>query len=112
MVSVKDQGYLVCSPDEIALLKKHHLSDWAMGLDGLIMMGEGGEELIMASVEIKTRVASSFVASSAALLSPDLILCDVGYETFKWYVQIEHRSQVFHCLTVLRLSLAFYFCMA
>lgn len=112
MGSFKDQGYLVCSPEEIALLKKHHFSDWAMGLDGLIIVGEGREELIMASAEIKTIIASSFVASYAALLSPDLIFCDVCDEMFNKYVPIEHRGQLFHHLTVSCLSLAFYVCMA
>lgn len=66
----------------------------------------------MASVKIKARVASSSIASSAAILSLDLILYEVGDEKFKMYVPIEHSGQVIQHLIVLLFTLAFYVCVA
>lgn len=62
----------------------------------------GAEELVkeeyvlVAALEIKTRVAPARLGKDVTLANPDMIKHSVGDHTLVQYVQTEHRGQVLH----------------
>jgi len=110
MVASKQDGYLACSPDGIALLNKSSFPDWNVDVEGAVETGE--DSYVLATVEIKTRVAATSLGESSALSTSELILCDVGDDKFRKYIPREHMGQLMHQLVVLGFGLALYVCAA
>jgi hypothetical protein len=65
--------------------------------DGIAVVTFNGRELIVASVEVKTRVATERVTEAqqiAVKYQDKLITCDIGDDTWKYCVEKEHSMQV------------------
>lgn len=86
MLALKDEQWIACSPDAIALLNPADLSS-AFGLID-------GDELIIASVEIKTSIASSSLDVTHRHASLDVIYCRIGDHEFVRRIPLKHCGQL------------------
>ena len=65
-------------------------------------------DVLLAAVEIKTKVAPSSLGRAVSLMSADVLFCDIGDEMFQKYVPREHMAQVIHQIFVLGFRIAVY----
>ena len=101
MVSRKEESWLACSADGIAIIDHKEL-----GLEGFTESKALGG--IIASVEIKTSVASSSLDRVIAIATADAIICEFGDATSRQYIPEIHMGQVIQQMLVLRVRLAVY----
>ena len=101
MVARKEESWLACTADGIAVI-----DHTVLGPDGLTERNELGG--ILASVEIKTSVASSSLDRAIGTATADSITCEFGDATFRQYIPETHMGQVIQQLPVLRVYLAVY----
>ena len=106
MFAMKMARYLACSPDGLALLHRDALGDLAPEPNAAD--DDFTNHLVVASVEIKTRVAPSSLAQVLPLARADIVQCEVGDENFTKYVPKEHMAQVLQQLLVLGIRYAVY----
>ena len=106
MVAMKEARYLACSSDGIAPLKPEAFNEWEMGGEEVYITTSS--DVVLAAVEIKTKVATSSPGRAVSMTSADVLSCDVGNETFQKYAPREHMAQVMHQLVVLRFRFAVY----
>lgn len=106
MVCHNEYKHLACPPDGVTLLKK--------GLSlRLLVFNDGGlrvndEPMWLATVEVKTTVASSTLGGALELVTTEIVYCDMGDQTSHEYIGPEHISQALHQAAILRPSYAIY----
>ena len=100
MIGKKNETWLACSPDSIALIDTCVLD--------LSNENITGGELSIASVEIKTSVAQSSLSRALNLATADVVTCCVGDAKFRRYVPDQHVGQVIHQMVVLSVNFVIY----
>lgn len=100
MLGKKNETWLACSPDGIAIID---LSLLGMARDGVL---DG--QLAIASVEIKTSTAQSTLDRALSRATAEVVKCSVGDAKFKQYIPTEHIGQVLHQLVVLSVNYLIY----
>lgn len=100
MLSKKNETWLACSPDCVALID---LSVLGMARDDV----QGGQ-LAIASVEIKTSITQSSLDRALSHATAEVVRCSVGDATFRQYVPIEHMGQALHQMVVLSVNYLIY----
>jgi hypothetical protein len=93
-------------------LLESKLHPWMVAsINGVAVFTLNGNDIIVVSVEIKTRVAMERVDKAQQIATNyqhKLIACDIGDETWKECVEKEHSMQVLLQLWVMKLQTAFY----
>jgi hypothetical protein len=96
---------------EVGLLENKTYPWMTASSDGVAVVGFQDDENIVASIEIKTRVASERIKHMepvAAKYQHMLIVCEIGDDTWNECVEAEHSTQVLLQPWVIRLQTAFY----
>jgi hypothetical protein len=118
VIGTKNEGAVLNSFSKLSYMKgvfecgllecKDYL--W-MAPDGIAAVMLNGSDLIVASIEIKTRVATEKIAEAQEIADKyqnKLIQCDIGDDTWTECVEKEHSLQVLLQLWVTHLQTAFY----
>jgi hypothetical protein len=96
---------------ECGLLENKQHPWMAASPDGAAVVKFNDDQLIVASVEVKTRVAVERAEEAKKIASKyqyKLITCDIGDDTWNECVEREHSTQVILQLWVMKLQTAFY----
>ena len=80
--------------------------DWQLG--GEEVHNTAFCDVVLAAVEIKTKIAASSLGRAVAFTSVDVLLSEVGDETVREYVPREHMAQVIRQRVVLGFKSALY----
>lgn len=106
MVATLSDPYLACSPDGIVLIRGDNTDSAFLAGNGDLSYGD--ETLWIASLEIKTKVASTTLGGTIHLSSSDVIFCDLGDNICHQYIPPDHLSEIVVQVTVLNLTFALY----
>lgn len=106
LLTRKDAPYLACSLDGVALLNTSTISiiptsaspGAAGSKSNLATTAESTdrEGLVLAAVEMNTRVAPSTLGCSVSLSGAEPVECEFGDQAFREYVPRVHTAQIVH----------------
>ena len=102
MLAKSNASWLACSPDGIALI------DTKDSISTGSATNAEQEGLVIASVEIKTSVATSSLDRGVGRATVDIVFCTVGDDQFKKYIPKEHIGQMIQQMIVLCLNYVIY----
>lgn len=103
MFAKKEESYLACSPNGIALL---HLN-WLQELQSVAGVIEIiGRPFCIATREIMPVIAENTVGSAVRSSTVNLVLCKFGDDKFKKCIPTEHGGQVIQQMIVLNLNVS------
>ena len=106
MLAMKHSGYLACSPDVIATVDAQILQKFNTEEGHLV--NDNGIPFLLATVEIKKRVASKSLNTALELATGDAVFFEVGDETFRKYIPESHTAQALNQMMILDVNVAIY----
>lgn len=93
---------------EVGMLSRKDNSGIACSCDLLVLFRLPNGDVVIASVEMKSGIADSSVDRLIDLVSPEVIFCELGDETFSKWVPEHHIGQLLDQMVVVSLKYALY----
>lgn len=107
MCSMRNQDYLACSSDGVALIDQQFLSghnfDLTQGMVAIL-----GKLYYIETVGIKSVFAQNTVNNALQSSEVDLLVCRFGDDTFKKFIPTENSGQVIQQMIVLNVHFCLY----
>ncbi|PXF42430.1 hypothetical protein BWQ96_07841 [Gracilariopsis chorda] len=102
MPGMKEARYLACSLDGMLLLELQIFNRDVLEDNNVIQVD--GIMYALSTLEMKTRVATSFLGDLMLLSTGDIICSDVRDADFRKYIPSEHRGQLVYQMMDLKIS--------